>query len=174
MRLPRVRLTVRRMMLVIAVVAVLLSVPLHWDRYLRRVKLSPLKESRLTMLKRPDRHARYIPGEAIPIRIGYDLKFSRPGPPPGMFFLVQIEAKVLDMGTKKVVARRTWRRSLVAGLRDESSGTLDWEVWHTAPGRYRLTRELRYMDFLGRWRPLSGGAGAYQVLPQAPASNSKP
>jgi hypothetical protein len=113
-------------------------------------------------------------GQAIPVRLGYDLKFSKPSPPPGMCFLIQVEATVRVIGTNKLVARRPWRRPLIAGLRDESLGTLDWEVRHTAPGRYRLSRELRHMDFLGRRRPLMGGAGYHKVLPQVSGSNSKP
>jgi hypothetical protein len=158
-------------MIAVAVVGLLVGVPLHWANWLRHnpIPLSGRVQARLQPVSNT-----YVAGRTIPVEIAYDVKLSAPGPPAGMFFRLMIEASVEDRATGVVIDRYTFHRHLIAGVRDESSGTIPWQIRHPRPGVYYLKHKVAYMEPLGTWEQMMGGASSYAVRSPVPGDRLPP
>jgi hypothetical protein len=151
--MPRVRLTLGRMMLVVAALALV-----SWGarRYHQHREVTwwvtrgnPNLLSKCTLSTVPARWAMLpdrtiIEGQEIPVDVAYDFVMTSPVPPPGLDYLVP----------------------LTTGAREHTSGKFTWRPKAPRPGTYMLAHSVRYRNPLGEWRGLRGGAARVTVMPR--------
>jgi hypothetical protein len=163
MRLPRVRITLRRLMIAVAVFALALGYGLDW---FRRANKSHMRVRLSAEPLWPETPA----GQRVPISIDYGFGLDLEGDaPPGMPLLVQSRLLIVDTATGAVIDRCDFDQLLVAGIRDNTTDTFVWWAKNHGPGRYRVKRWLRAWQPIGAKKLWSGGGSkAYRVLPDPP------
>jgi hypothetical protein len=157
MRIPRVRITVRRLMVAVAMLAFALGYGLHW---LRRADKYHMNVRIFAQAMWPGNAT----GQPVPISIGYDFRLDHEGDaPPGMPLFVEARIKVVDTATGIVVDRCDFDRLLVAGIRGNTSDSFVWLARNPGPGRYRIERWTRAWQPVGGKKSFSGGNQIYRV-----------
>lgn len=151
-------------MVLVAVVAVVTGTLKRWADALYRHNGNPLSPSLLSP-RFDGRDGVHVAGRPVPVRIEYDFRFSEKYLPSGIPFRLRSEVKVTDIATGARLREYVFHRHLVSGVRERSDGKLEWGFIPPRPGRYRIWRELGYMDPFGRWRGLKGGYSTIDVVP---------
>jgi hypothetical protein len=165
MRSPRVRFTVRRMMVLVALAGVAcLGARESWAWWLRRNQPNPVYRSRLTASAgRMMSELGWVAGRPIPVVITYDFKFRNPKPAPGTTCVLFAQVWFEDRATGRVVDSYTFDAPLSVGGREAASGSLTWDALLPRAGRYQLHRDLYYKWPTGDLRRASGGSTGYNV-----------
>jgi hypothetical protein len=182
MRMPRVRFTLRRMMVVVAALAL---ASWGFKRYLHHREVTwggtrgnPNLLSKCTLsalLARssmgPD--GMIEEGTEVPVDVAYDFALTSPVPPPGLEYLMWVDLCFRDVATGEPAEGYTFDVPLTTGAREHASGKFTWSPKVPRPGTYMLAHYLRYRNPLGEWRMEMGGESRVEVLPR-PATLTPP
>ena len=170
MRAPRVRLTVRRMMVAVAVVAVLcLGGREYWAWWLRRGYHSPVYQSRLSAQVAIRSHPWVLdPGSPIPVTITYDFRFAKRKPSTGTTCLLLAAVWFEDHETGQYVDGYTFDAPLTVGGREKATGSFTWEAMIPHAGRYMLRKHLSYAGPSGELKWVKLPAHPYPICPSFP------
>ena len=159
MKWPRLRLSVRQMMIGVAVLAVAFLVARYsWERWLRRSYLNPLKAS---MDAKIQLDAEMHAGRPIPVVIHYDYQIGNPKLPPGTIYYLWAGVWFADRETGFPVEGYSFVAPLTVAGREAASGSFIWNALMTEPGMYSVHHSLRYKPAFGEWQGLSGGTLKY-------------
>lgn len=170
----RPRITLRWMMIGVAIVAFALMSWRQWGQWRRILRNNPntfMHTSYVVASVKPGhRTTPLVGGDEVPISIEYSYAFNPPAPPPGFVFCLRAEAWVEDVPTGSVVDHISFERYLVSGVHDKACGTETWVARPPGIGHYFLHSALSYTvplgQFpgrrprnLGRWQFPSGSGG---------------
>jgi hypothetical protein len=151
MRLPRVRFTVRQMMIVIAIFA--FSIPMIHTLVDRRVFVynNPLSAN-IVWVKNSPRKLRTGKsirlGQTVPIRYEYDVSFDETVP-SGLPYKVILEVQLIDSKTRVVEEAYRMTRYVLAG-KGVTHGDFSCELKPLHAGEFRVRYEGLSSDLLGR------------------------
>jgi hypothetical protein len=163
MKLPR--LTIKQMMILVAVLAVASQIGRdYWTRQLRFY--DPVNASQL--------HANVgdtpslAPGQSVPVSISYHFQFGTFNKPaPGTTVTVLGSVWLQDQETGYCVDGYTFDVPLTVGGRESASEEFVWDALPPHPGRYLLRYALYYSTPLGSLRAGDSGAtGCYIGVPR--------
>ncbi|WP_435016406.1 hypothetical protein TA3x_003972 [Tundrisphaera sp. TA3] len=158
MRIPR--LSVRAMMLIVAVVAVLSLGARQYLDHRERLRLFRSSSNSIggSLGVQRDRRAELRVGEPFPVTIDYNVGLRRRKPPPGVLFPVWGEAWIEDAATGQAVDGFSFEVTLATGGMESAKGSLAWDAVIPKPGKYSIKHYLWYKTPLGEWQGMSGGS----------------
>jgi hypothetical protein len=189
MRLPRVRFTVGRLMIVVAVVAVALAVMIPVYRRLKWLYDSPSSFSFFHAIidrdpRSPEersvsqsgtRHVVTRPvtkiafGKPFLARCSYEYGAS-PSIPTGLIYRVSVETKLMDASTRAVIESRQERHFLIAGLgsRKIIRGASSCNLTPPRPDIYLVRYEIHVTDMFGREGLAASGSETFRMQTSVP------
>jgi hypothetical protein len=153
MRLPRVRFTVRRLMIAVAVVAILLVVLVLISGRLLWLYRAPQSfnsvggviKPRWILLKKPAQV-----GQPVPVHCSYTTNVG-PWVPSGLIYKLATEVQLIDSAGKVVeTCRRTHYVVAHGEARKEVPEELDGTLTPRHPGNYTVRYETQVTDLFGR------------------------
>ena len=174
MRLPRLRLTVLGMMVVVAVLAVAsLGGRELWVRWVRRGYRNPVAVSKLSAdAGRKIKHE-FVPGRSIPVSITYNFKFNNRRPAlHGTTCHLLASVWFEDMTTGLYVNGYTFNAPLTVGRHEIGNGILHLGRHDSAQGRYKLCFMLYHEVPWGGLEWCNGGGRGYDFVEALPPSPS--
>lgn len=172
MRRPRLRFTVRWMLVAIAAISVVcLAGREYWTTWAHRIHPNLVYPSRLTASAGTKHRLSMVPGESIPVSIRYDFRFRNPRPGTGTTCLLLAQVWFEDSQTGTAVEGYSFDAALTVGGRESTSGSFVWDAVLHHPGRYALRYMLYYQDLQGRFHGFSGGSRSYQVVAAEPLNS---
>lgn len=181
MRWPRIRLSVKQLMIVVAAVAVLLMVARDaQQRRLLRGYLNPITGTIVSVKLDPDAFddpfvdpMSFDQGDPIPVRVDYRIKLDTPTPPFRASYPVLVMVYLREKERDLPIDSYTMLVPLAISGRESVEGNFVWNALPKQPGPYFLHYRVWYRDPLGEWRfVMSGGNRTIIVHPKAP--NSRP
>jgi hypothetical protein len=171
MRLPKVRVTVRGLMVVVAIVALItLGGREFWAWWLRRGYRNPVFPSTLSARAGINTNHVLVPGRPIPVSITYNFTFSNPKPPQGATCVVWASVWFEDRETRRYVEGYTFDAPLTVGGRESATGTFTWDAMIPRPGHYLLHYRLYHGLPGGDLKHGNGGGTSYSFVEAAPVS----
>ena len=185
MRWPRFRLSIRMMMIGVALIALAaFGARYSWERWLYRGYPNPIDASMDVQYGRDGNlipgnqtiiHAVYpmslVAGDPIPVGVGYRVRLLRPMPPPGTTYNVWMGVWFEDQETGLPVDGYTFALPLTVGGRESASGTFTWNAAITQPGTYALHHYAYYKAPFGEWRGRGGGMTGGFFVEAAPGGS---
>lgn len=173
MPLPRLRFTLRGMMVLVAILGLTcLGAREYWARSVRRGQRNPVDPSWLSAIAGPRNQLVWAAGQPIPVVITYNFRFGTPKPPPGTTCLLFAEVWFQDEKTGLAVDGYTFDAPLTVGGRQVASNSFTWDALIPRPGRYQLRYILYWMDSTGELRLMGGGGNEYNAVPAIPSSRT--
>ncbi len=165
MKLPRLRFSVRWMMVAVVVMAL---ASLGWREYQIRLLgndfRDPIFNSQLmarptgSTMKEP-----YVPGRPFPVTISYDFKLSTPKTSSLILGSIWLE----DVAIGKAVDSYMFDAKLTVGEREACSGSFTWDAMVPHPGRYQLRYHRYHQMANGKMQGGNGGGTFHEFLPEA-------
>ena len=154
MRFPRPRITVGRMMILVAVVAVALVTLLPVASRLYWLYNTPLSVNLVLANVRPLRVGLEKPspvGKPVPIRCPYEIIITSPVP-TGVPYQVRVQVKLIrgDLGPTGVVEAMHQQTHRVLGGGVGVQGELQYALVPSVPGTYTIRYEAYVTDLFGR------------------------
>ena len=153
MRLPRVRFTVRWLMVGVALSVVCLCGRECWEVWLRRSHYFPVHPSQLSASVGGRNELIWVARQPLPVAISYNFKFGTWKLAPGTTCVVLAEVWFEDVGTGLAVDHYTFDAPLTVGGREATSGSLTWGAMLPRSGKYHLRRSLSYLGPTGEFTP---------------------
>jgi hypothetical protein len=177
MRLPRVRISVLRMMVAVAILAVAcLGVREYWTKWSRRGGSNPVFPSELSASAGTKAVQVLVPGHPIPVSIMYDFRFGNPfgnpKPAPGTTCRLLASVWFEDVGTGLYVDGYSFDAPLTVGGRETASGTITWDAMIPHPGRYCLRYHLYREESWDGLVAGNGGGRSYHFVTAAALGQS--
>jgi hypothetical protein len=159
MRFPRPRITVRRMMILVAVVAIALVTLVPVASRLYWLYNTPLSVNLVLANVHPVRVKLEKPspvGKPVQVRCPYDIIVTRPVP-TGVPYQVLVQVKLIrgDLGPAGVVEVMHQQTHRIWGGSKGIRGELRSALVPSAPGAYTIRYEAHITDLFGR-RGMSG------------------
>jgi hypothetical protein len=171
MRFPKPRVTVRGMMVAVAILALAsLAGREGWRWWLRRGERNPVQLSQLSAGPIGRSEETLVPGRPVPVPITYDFRLSSPKPPTGTTIVLWASVWFEDSRTGLYVDGYTFDAPLIVGERESTSGTFDWDALIPHPGRYHLRSELHYSTPSSELKFFKGGGSSYHFAEAEPVS----
>lgn len=157
----KIRFRLRTLMILVAITAFLIGIPLHWRTWLGSVEFVPISAGLNARPLRPSEADNA--SQTVRFEIKYNFELGTPHPPAGMFFRLRGETKIEDRASGTLVDRYTFNRLLISGVHGKSSATIPWQIKKPKPGQYRMRYEVTYMNPFGVWTKLLSGGSTYDV-----------
>lgn len=140
-RLPRLRFTVRRLMVLIAIVAVLMPV-MQRAVWLYRHPIQLTSYGAGVVIQTSSRRPLYIESQC-------DFSYSHPIP-AGLPYWFTGEVKVVDAATGVTVASHRWHQLWISGIYGQPRTNWTYNLPALRPGRYYVRGWFRGIDMLSR------------------------
>jgi hypothetical protein len=151
MRLPRVRFTIRQMMILIAISAFLIPITIKLVYMFSFMYNYPFSASVVRMKNSPRelRTGKSIRlGQTVPVNYEYEVSFDEIVP-SGLPYKVILEVQLIDSKTRVVEEAHRMTRCVLAG-KGMTQGDFSCELKPTHAGEYRVRYEGLGSDLLGR------------------------
>jgi hypothetical protein len=170
MRRFRLRFTMRTVMVLVAVIALIcLGGRDAWRKWRGRGFYNPVYPSYVSASAGNQLKMIWTPDQPTPVVITYNFTFGKRKPAPGTTCVLLAEVWFEDVATGLPVVGHSFDAPLAVGGREAASGDLTWHAVIPRPGPYFLRRMLYYTDLAGELQHANGGGQRYEFVAAAPS-----